>query len=186
MGEGAGRRIVFWLLTRSGEGARAGGDFERLLTFNGMGPGEGERVVVSGVRDVAGVEGGVVAVMCAPAAFDSASSCACSDGTTGASFDANVSSPLLELISRGGVGGKGRKRVVGVLLTESNVYVAVWDGGLRFAEAFPERDVDSLLYCLTVLGRRFDLGRFSIVVGGVGADGVADALRPYSGKVRVV
>ena len=73
-----------------------------------------------------------------------------------------------------------------IFLTASNVYLAVWDDGLRMAEALPDNSLDSLLYYIQVLGRQYPLRKFDIEVGGERAGLVADTLRRYLKKVKVV
>jgi hypothetical protein len=184
---------------------------ENYLRFNGMALASGEVAVASRVRGAAGREAGgaeaggsgkavasapennIVAVMAASAEVWSE----IGDGYERG--DIEVTSPLLALIARS---GRRSKREVNVLLTDHNVYITVWDKGLRMAEALPDASVDSLLYYMQVLGRRFELRRFEIFVGGEGALGaqgaqaevgssqkareVANALRGYFGKVKVV
>jgi hypothetical protein len=91
-----------------------------------------------------------------------------------------VSSPLLAM-----TGGAGGRRDVCIHLTEGNLYLTVWEGGLRMAEVMPDNSLDSILYYLQVVGRRFTLRKFSFHVSGPRAGLVADSLRRYYKKVRV-
>ena len=147
------------------------GTEEAFLRFNGMARAAGETAVASGERD------GIVAVMAVPG------------GTWGPLKDkyekgeAVVTSPLLDVA---GEGWGRHKHDVNILLTADNVYIAVWEeGDLRMAEAFPDNSVDSILYCLQVMGRNFRLRKFNINISGSRAGLVADALRHYYKKVKV-
>ncbi len=146
---------------------------EDYLRLNGMEPGAGERVVVSEPRKVAGED--VVAVMAVPARELVAK------GSGGRRY----TSPLLEI-------ARGRKRDVNIRLTAGNVYIVVWEKGLRMAEAMPDPSPDALLYYLQVIGREFKLRKFDINVSGNGAEGEAKAreavevLREYFDNVRLV
>ncbi len=136
------------------------------LRFNGMEMSAGETALVSephaGIIAVMAV-GTAVAVMAA------------------AEFGPEVrfTSPLLEVVS-------GRKRDLNIMLTEENVYIAVWEKGLRMAEALPDNSADSLLYYLQVLGRRFKLRRFSINISGDGAAEAGRLLGGYFPKVNIL
>lgn len=95
-----------------------------------------------------------------------------------------MTSPLLSVAADHGQGRQGRE--VNIYLTEENVYLVVWDGALRMAEVLPDGSVDSILYYMHVVGQRFRLRKFDITVSGLRARLVADALRRYNKKVRVV
>lgn len=154
---------------------------EDYLRFGGVGVEAGEMIVVSALHEIAGVDGGVVAVMAAPASEGGSgggSGVVCGSGF---GCEGEVTSPLFRAIE--GFHRKRSKREVNILLTEANIYIAVWDKGLRFAEAFPEREPDSVLYYMSALGQRFELRRFDISVGGVSAGDIATVLRPYWGQV---
>ncbi len=144
---------------------------EEWLRFNGMAPGAGEMAVATSPRD------GVVALMCVRTEILEQHGRGVVD----------VTSPLLDVATGHGLGGRRAKgRDVNILVTDRNVYFAVWDGGLKMAEAMPDNSVDSIVYYMQIVGRRFDLRRFDIHVRGQWAGLVADALRPYHKKVRVV
>lgn len=141
----------------------ANGAEEAYLRFNGMGLSEEERVVVSGKQD------DIVALM----AIDGRIIDLVED--TFASWE--YTSPLLAIAN-------GAKRVVNIFLTTENVYLAVWDKGLRFAEVLPDPSADSVLYCLQVLGREFKLRKFDILVSGDGASDVVKELAGYFKHVK--
>jgi hypothetical protein len=142
---------------------------EDVLRFNGMAPEDGETVVASEARE------GIVAVMAVPAEEWNRYA---DDFERGGAVAA---SPLLDVAT----GGPGRGRTVKIHLTRENVYLAVWDDGLRMAEALPDNSVDSILYFMQTVGGQFKLRKFEIRVSGVRAGLVADALRRYFKKVRV-
>ena len=148
----------------------AGGVGEAYLRFCGMDPAEDE-VVVSRPVD------GIIAVMAVP----TTEWAQYKDGYERGEVD--MTSPLLAVATGGG--GRGRKREVNIVMTPENVYIAVWEKGLRMAEALPDNSTDSILYYMQVTGRRFRLPKFDINVSGPRAGIVADALRKYYKKVRV-
>jgi hypothetical protein len=171
---------------------------ESLLSFGGMAPAADETVVVSGVYDGGESESreprepseGVVAVMAirkdewravTDAVASGASAGAGSAGGSGAAGSGDsgsageqfvVTSPLLELAV-----GKKRGRRVEIVTTARNCYIAVWDRGLRMAEALPDNSADSILYYMQVVGQRFKLRKFDIRVAGEKAEIAVDALR---------
>ncbi len=146
-----------------------GAEAEYLL-FNGMALSADEVAVASKEQD------GIVAVMAVPAAEWRLCEERYERG------EVRVISPLLSVATarRGKRGG----RAVDILLTAENVYIAVWEKGLKMAEALPDNSVDSILYYLQVLGRQFRLRKFDINVGGERAGEVADALRQYFSGVK--
>jgi hypothetical protein len=168
------------------------GSGEQYLRFGGMALASDEVAVASEPHD------GIVAVMAVGAGEWSLYKDRYERG------EVVVTSPLLSVIAgqgghgaHGGYGGFGvyggsgrsgrRARGVNILLTAAgNVYLAVWDDGLRMAEVLPDGSTDSILYYMQVVGRRFRLRGFDITVGGERAGLVADALRRYYRKVRVV
>ncbi|MDR2882565.1 MAG: hypothetical protein LBU98_02105 [Alistipes sp.] len=150
------------------QGAEVG---RACLRFSGIEPGAGEEVVVSQP------ENGIVAVMAVPAREWAQYE----EGYKGG--EVAVTSPLLAVATGGG--GRGRKREVNIVLTPENVYLAVWEKGLRMAEALPDNSVDSILYYMQVAGRRFRLHKFDINVSGSRAGLVAETLRQYYKKVRI-
>ncbi len=156
----------------AGEGGGEKGVGEAYLRFCGMEPAADETVVVS--RPVSGI----IAVMAVPAGVWAQYT---EDYERGG---VDVTSPLLDVATGGG--GRGRKREVNMVLTADNVYLAVWEKGLRMAEALPDNSTDSILYYMQVTGRRFQLQKFDINVSGPRAALVADSLRQYYRKVRVV
>jgi hypothetical protein len=131
-----------------------------ILRFNGMAPSADEVAVVSDERD------GIVAVM-AVSAFE------LGEGIS-------MSSPLLTVAT----GHGGKRRAVDLLLTADNLYLAVWEKGLKMAEALPDNSVDSILYYMQVLGRQFKLRKFDIHVSGRGAEVVVETLRQYYKNVK--
>lgn len=102
--------------------------------------------------------------------------------------EVEVTSPLLDLATSGDRNNRGsrRSRRVGMVLTTTNVCLAVWDNGLRMAEVLPDNSVDSILYYMQVVGQNFKLQKFEIDVAGDGAEQVADALRNYYKNVRML
>ena len=148
------------------------GTEEDYLRFNGMALAAGEVAVASEP------ENGIVAVMGVSAEVLSLYKDTIDRGGV------SVTSPLLFVAKGFGTGRRGRE--VNILLTAGNAYLAVWDGTLRMAEVLPDNSVDSILYYIQVTGRRFRLRKFDINVSGERAEPVADALRPYYKKVRVV
>jgi hypothetical protein len=147
------------------------GSEEHFLRFGGIALAEGEVALASEPSD------GVVAVVAIEAEVWNRHKDRYQRG------ELSVSSPLLCAIA-GAEGGR-RDRRVNILLGQGNLYLAVWDGALRMAEALPENSVASVLYYMQVVGRSFELRRFEIFVNGEGADAVAEALRRYYKKVRV-
>jgi hypothetical protein len=143
----------------------AGKDY---LRFNGMTLAADEVAVASSPHD------GIVAVMAVRADEWDEHRDRCERGEVG------VTSPLLRVATE-----RVRGRNVNIVLTDENVYMAVWDDGLKMAEAMPDNSVDSLLYYMQVVGRRFNLRKFEIRVRGPKAGLVADTLRHYYKKVRV-
>ncbi|MDR2911933.1 MAG: hypothetical protein LBV38_01325 [Alistipes sp.] len=177
---------------------------ESYLRFGGMAPAAGEVVVVSGVYGAQGGgdgdggerRGDIVAVM-AVAAEVWETVREYFEGGVGAGLDGRgdggasrgrffVTSPLLEIAEGRGIGSHRGGREVSVFLTGENVYLVVREKGLRLAEVLPDRSTDSLLYYMQVLGRRFKLRKFDILVGGERAKEVAEVLGRYFGNVRVV
>ncbi len=144
-----------------------GGGGAEYLRFGGMEPADGEVVVESKPVN------GIVAVMAVPTAEWAQYEDRYERG------EVDVTSPLLDVATEGG------KRVVRIALTAENVYLAVWEKGLRMAEALPDNTTDSILYYMQVVGRRFNLRRFEICVSGQRADIIADALRQYHKKVKI-
>ncbi len=147
-----------------------GGGGVEYLRFGGMEPTAGEVVVESRPID------GIVAVMAVPVGQWAQYREKYERG------EVAVTSPLLDVAT--GAGGRGRKREVNIVLTADNVYLAVWEKGLRMAEALPDNSNDSILYYLQVVGRQFELRKFDINVSGSRADNVADALRKYYKTVK--
>ena len=143
------------------------GTEEEYLRFNGMAPGNGEVAIASAPQN------GIVAVMAVPAAEWARYEDQYERG------EVTVTSPLLAAAT----GGR-RKREVNIVLTPDNVYLAVWEKGLRMAEVLPDNSVDSILYYMQVVGRRFRLRKFDINVSGQRAGLVADALRQYFSGVK--
>lgn len=135
------------------------------LCFNGMDVSEDEVVVVSAKHD------DIVAVMAVRTDIV---------GLVANQWSGEVeyTSPLLEIASG------AKKRDVNVFLTTDNAYIAVWDKGLRFAEALPDPSADSVLYYLQVLGRELRLKKFDINIGGHGAPDVVAAVEPYFKNVK--
>jgi hypothetical protein len=151
------------------------------LRFNGMEPAEGEVAVASPVVQLAGVPGGIVAVMAVKAEDVG------SVESVGSVGD-NVTSPLLMLVEAAFTGAKkvaGGKRSVNIFLTRKNAYLVVREKRLEMAEVFPDTSPDSLLYYMQVIGRRFALNRFEIVVSGERAQEAASMLGGYFRGVRV-
>jgi hypothetical protein len=145
------------------------GSEEDYLRFNGVALAEGEMAVASEPSD------GVVAVVALEAEVWNRYKDRYERG------EVAVTSPLLRAIA-----GWGRRdRRVNILLGEGNLYLAVWDGSLRMAEALADNSVASVLYYMQVVGRSFELRRFEIFVSGEGAESVAEALKRYYKKVRV-
>lgn len=138
---------------------------ESYLRFNGMPLADGEQAVVSEAED------DIVAVMAVSSAVA---------GLVADRFGEKVrfTSPLLEIAC-------GRKRDVNIFLTAENAYIAVWEKGLRMAEALPDNSVDSLLYYMQVLGRSFKLRRFTINLTGADTSEAAAALSQYFDKVKI-
>ncbi len=136
------------------------------LRFNGMEPAAVETVIVSEPQD------GIIAVMAVDAAVAELA-------RREFGGDVRFTSPLLEIAA-------GRKRDVNILLTGENAYIAVWEKGLRMAEALPDNSHDSLLYYMQVLGRRFKLRRFTINISGEGASGAGEMLDRYFSKINVL
>jgi len=139
-----------------------------LLAFGGVAPSAGEVAVASAARD------GMVAVMAIPEGDAARLKEQLERGGV------SVTSPLLDAACF-----VGRRRTVNIVLTSTNLYMAVRDGGLQMAEALPDNSPDSLLYCLQMVGQRFKLRRFHIRVSGVNAAEVADALEQYYKRVEV-
>ena len=148
------------------------GSGEEYLRFGGMALAKGEVAVESEPQE------GIVAVMGIGADVWAPYKDRYERG------EVAVTSPLLRVAASRGRGR--REREVNILLTSANIYMAVWDGGLRMAEALPDNSVDSILYYMQVAGRRFPLRRFDITLSGERAGLVADALRHYYKRVRVV
>jgi hypothetical protein len=146
------------------------GAAEHYLNFNGMGVATDEVVVVSRPRN------DIVAVMAVPTERWNEFRERYERG------EVEVTSPLLFAATRRRE--RPKRREVWVDLTDENVYLTVWDGELKMAEAMPDNSVDSLLYYIQVVGRRFNLRKFEIIVGGPRAGLVADALRQYYKKVQ--
>lgn len=153
---------------------------EDYLRFNGMAPARGETVVASVPQN------DIVAVMAVPAEVWEPLRDRYQRG------EVAVTSPLLSVATSHGVelereqGRKwGRKRDVNVLLTGGNVYLAVWDKGLRMAEVLPDPSIPSLLYYMQVVGRNFKLRKFDIHIGGERAQEAIEALKRYFGNVRL-
>ena len=149
------------------------GGEEELLRFNGMALAAGEVAVVSEPQD------GIVAVMVVSADEWNLYKDRYERG------EVIVASPLLTVAT-----GRGQKRARGrfvdILMTSENVYFAVWERGLKMAEVLPDNSVDSILYYLQVVGRRFKLGKFYINVAGEKAGFVVDTMRRYYGRVKLV
>jgi hypothetical protein len=143
----------------------AGKDY---LRFNGMAIAADEVAVASSPHD------GIVAVMAVRADEWNEHKDRCERG------EAVVTSPLLRAATE-----RVRGRSVNIVLTDQNVYLAVWDGDLKMAEAMPDNSTDSILYYMQVVGRRFNLKKFDIRVSGPRTGLVADALRHYYKKVRI-
>jgi hypothetical protein len=131
-----------------------------LLRFNGMAIAADEVAVATRERE------GIVAVMAVPAL-------SVGEGIS-------VSSPLLTVAT----GRRAKGCAVDLLLTAENLYLAVWEKGLKMAEALPDNSVDSILYYMQVLGRQFKLRKFDIRVSGRGAEVVAETLRQYYKNVK--
>jgi len=151
-----------------------------LLAFGGMAPSDGEVAVASAAR------GGMVAVMAVPSAeWESA-------GEQLERGGVSVTSPLLDVACavterEGGLLRLRGGRRVELVVTGANLYLAVGEGGrLMVAEALPDNSPDSVLYCMQLLGRRFELRRFRIRVSGENAADVANALGKYYKRVDVV
>ncbi len=148
------------------------GEEEAFLRFNGMELAADEIAVASDERD------GIVAVMAVPGETWEPLKERYEKG------EATVTSPLLDVV---GAGRGRRKRNVSILLTAENLYVAVWENGkLRMAEAMPDNSVDTILYCLQVMGRDIRVSKFDIDISGPGAGLVAANLRRYYKSVRTV
>lgn len=137
---------------------------EDYLRFNGMPLSDGEQAVVSDTKDdmaaVMAVDSGVAGMII---------------GRFGGKV--SLTSPLLEI-------ARGRKRDVNIFITRENAYITVWEKGLRMAEVLPDNSVDSLLYYMQVIGRRFKLRRFTINLTGADTMEAGSVLKQYFGKVR--
>lgn len=135
------------------------------LRFNGSEAAASERVVASdsanGIRAIMAFEGDVYRLILRELGDR-----------------VRLTSPILEMSPSG-------KREVMIWLTPRNVYLAVWDRGLKMAEALPDPSVDSLLYYMQAVARDFDLRRFTIGIGGEGAAAAAGELGRYFKRVRV-
>jgi hypothetical protein len=138
---------------------------EAYLRFGGVAPESGERVVCSEKQ------GEAVAIM----AIDGAIVDYIEEELGGRTV--RYTSPLLEI-----AGGEGR--TVNIFLTPQNVYVTVWDKGLRYAEVLPDPTPDSVLYYLQVLGGEFRLKKFDIRIGGEGAEEVVSEVAQYFKNVK--
>jgi hypothetical protein len=136
------------------------------LRFNGMGLNADEVAVVSAPH------GDMVAVM--GVASDVAARVRRELGDL-----VSFTTPLLEI-------ARGRKRDVNIHLTGRNTYLAVWEKGLRMAEVLPDSSIDSLLYYMQVVGRRFKLRKFDINISGEHSGLAAKTLREYFDHVKTV
>jgi hypothetical protein len=142
------------------------------LRFNGMALAVDEVALASKEQD------GIVAVMAVPASEWSLHKDEYERGGVSAT------SPLLAIATARGQEGKRGGRAVDILLTAENVYIAVWEKGLRMAEALPDNSPDSILYYMQVLGRGFKLRKFDVFVDGEHAGIVCDVLRRYYKNVK--
>jgi hypothetical protein len=142
------------------------------LRFNGMALSADEVAVASKEQD------GIVAIMAVPACEWSRRKDEYERGGVSAT------SPLLAIATARGREGKRGGRAVDILLTAEHVYIAVWEKGLRMAEALPDNSPDSILYYMQVLGRGFKLRKFDVFVGGEGTATVAGHLRRYFSGVK--
>lgn len=80
-------------------------------------------------------------------------------------------SPLQEMISCG--------RSINLFLTSDCAYVTVCDGELKFAEVFPDRTTDSILYYLQEIKKELSAGKFPVNLSGENTDAVANELSRY-------
>ena len=93
-------------------------------------------------------------------------------------------SPLLELVDA--AAKSGLKRSVNIWLSANNAYLTVWENGLQMAEVFPDNSLDSILYYMQVIGRRFNLRKFEIRVGGANSALAAHTLRASNRRTRKI
>lgn len=151
------------------------GSEEDYLRFNGMALSDGEVAVASEP------ENDIVAVMGVSADVWSTVEAGYKRG------EVVLTSPLLAIIAKCGERSKREVRIV--LTAGGNVYIAVWEKGLRMAEVLPDASIDSLLYYMQVIGRQFALRKFEIFVSGdpnhARAKEAAEALKEYYPKVKM-
>lgn len=91
---------------------------------------------------------------------------------------AKFSTPLLRRTWHSG-------RMMSLLLTPSNVYVNVFDGRMRYAEAFPARSAADVVYYMEMLDRVYPLREWPVSVSGENARDTVRAVRKYFGRVRI-
>jgi hypothetical protein len=84
------------------------------------------------------------------------------------------SSPLSSLLRPSPVPCETR-----ICFTDSNVYIVVWSGGLKFAEALPYSSPDDVVYYLDALDNRYAIAGGRISLSGPGTRRMAKALKSF-------